>query len=817
MLASRNFLLILLVILLSTPFSAFSQQSRPGGGANRPGMPGRTGSGIVTGTIFDKKTSEPIEVATIMLFNSKDSSAVTGGSTNSKGEFSIENVPSGTFYARISFIGFERIFTKDFVIEGASKIDLGKIYLSAKVINIDDVVVNAERTQISYQIDKKVINVGENITSLTGTATDILENVPSVTVDIDGNVSLRGNSNFTVLIDGRPTLLDGNTVLQQMPASTIENIEIITNPSAKYNPEGTAGIINLVMKKNKLQGISGIAGINAGLKDKYGAEFMGDYKTGGTQLNFGINYNKRSMSSTDVSRNWTNNNGFYSYYNSTGDSYRNMEYFGLRGGASWDLGDKNIFTIGGRYSDRTMGNNSNSNYEQWTTAQPDKNLYRSLDDGERSGNDIELSSSYVHPFNTNGHELSIDMDYEIENGDDYSKTNLVQGMVIKEGKISTESGPGNQFQTKIDYIYPIDEKSKFEAGYNGELEYSNEKNDFKSYNLVTGQYDFNPLFSNDVKYYTDQHALYSIYSNQLGDFGFKVGARAEYTGRDVKIDAKNQNFSISDWDYFPTAHFSYDLGSGNQLMTSYTRRIRRPRGWEFEPFITWQDAYNVRSGNPDILPEYIDSYELGAQKVIGNSLISIDSYFRMTHNKTDRIQSFYSENVTLTRPENIGKDYSIGAELFFNFDPIENWNVNLMGNLYNYKIEGAIRGKDFSRNSFNWNFRFNNTIKFTSSTVLQFNAMYNSPSTSSQGKRDGFFMTNIAVKQTLFEKLLTISLNVRDLFGTSNWESTNESFDFYNFRSSEREAPMLMLNFRFNINNYKNREQGDDGMTIPEE
>ena len=264
MLAPRKILLILLIILLSTPYSAFSQQRRPGGG---PGGQ-RAGSGIVTGTVFDQKTSQPIEVATIMLFNSKDSTGITGGSTNAKGEFTIENVPNGTFYARISFIGFENVFTKDFSIQGAAQIDLGKIYLSAKVINLDDVVVNAERTQISYQIDKKVINVGENITALTGTAVDVLENVPSVTVDIDGNVSLRGNSNFTVLIDGRPTLLDGNTVLQQMPATTIENIEIITNPSAKYNPEGTAGIINLVMKKNTLKGISGIAGINAGLKDK---------------------------------------------------------------------------------------------------------------------------------------------------------------------------------------------------------------------------------------------------------------------------------------------------------------------------------------------------------------------------------------------------------------------------------------------------------------------------------------------------------------------------------------------------------------------
>jgi outer membrane receptor protein involved in Fe transport len=355
----------------------------------------------------------------------------------------------------------------------------------------------------------------------------------------------------------------------------------------------------------------------------------------------------------------------------------------------------------------------------------------------------------------------------------------------------------------------IGDESKFEAGYQGERQLSNEKTGLDSFNPSTLTFENAPLFSNDIKYYTHQYAVYSIYSSKFGAFGYKVGARGEYTGREVTINAKNQNFSIDQWDYFPTAHLSFDFGSGNHMMTSYTRRINRPHGWEFEPFLTWVDAYNVRIGNPSLLPEYIDSYELGFQKVIGNSMVSFDSYFRVTNNKIDQIRSFYSNNVTLQSPQNIGRDYALGAETIFNFDPVKKWNVNLMGNVYNYTVEGQLNGMDFRRTSFNWNVRINNTLKLGAETMIQLNAMYNSPTVSAQGKREGYISNTIAIKQNLFD-ILTATLQVRDLFSSSTSEATNESFDFYNYRLSKRESPVVMLNLRFNINNYNN-DEGENG------
>ncbi len=773
--------------------------------------------GEITGYVFDKKSSKPIEFATVMIHSDETKKALTGGVTNVSGQFRIENLPAGSYYVKISFIGFEAYQSNSILIGGKSKIDLGKIYLKSKEVEMQDVVVKADHAPISYQIDKKVINVSGNITALSGTAVDVLENVPSVTVDIDGNVSLRGSGNFTVLIDGRPTIMDANTALQQIPATSIENIEIITNPSAKYDPEGTAGIINVIHKKNSTNGVSGMAGLNAGLKDKYGVEILTDYKDGDAQLNFGMNYNKRTMSSDERGRNWTNDGTVFSYYNSDGNTFRKGEHVGIRGSAAWDFGDEKILTFGGKYSDRESFENSRSNYSEWTSAAPVRNSFISKNDGVRGGGEYQLTASYNHPFDRNGHELAIELDYELEDGNDVTTNTLINNAMIVEGKKASESGPGSELTSKIDYQLPFGEESKFEAGYQGELQLSNEVTSLESYNTLTTRYELNPLFSNDIKYFTNQYALYSIYSSMLGRFGYKIGVRGEYTGREVKIDARNQNFSLDQWDYFPTAHFSFDVGAGNQLMTSYTRRINRPHGWEFEPFLTWIDAYNVRIGNPSILPEYIDSYELGFQKVMGLALISLDSYYRVTNNKIDRIRSFYSDNVTLQSPQNIGRDYALGAESVLNFDPMEKWNMNLMGNVYDYRITGRLSGSDFSKSSFNWNVRCNNTVRLGAKTMIQVNAMYNSPTVSAQGTREGYFSSNVAVRQSLFDNLLTATLQVRDLFTPAINEAVNESFDFYNYRYSKRESPVVMLNLRFNINNYKSNERENGGDTMDED
>lgn len=774
-----------------------------------------TTGATIEGYVYDASSSVPMEFANIVLFRLPDSTQVTGTVTNSEGHFTLENIRGGNYYLRVSFIGFENSFINQVQVRGSSKIDLGKIYLKPKSIGMKDVVVSGERAQISYQIDKKVINVSQNFSSISGTAVDVLENIPSITVDVDGNVSLRGSGNFTVLIDGRPSILQANEALQQIPASAIENIEIITNPSAKYDPEGTAGIINIIMKKNKNIGVSGMVNLNGGLRNKYGGEIITDFKNEYFQSDFGLNYNNRTMYMNQIEHNWTNDGTKISYYNSDGSSNRKMNFYGLRGSISFDLGNKHNFSLGGRYGGRSFGGNSNLNYNEWSSLNEIPSYYISNSEDKRSGDYFALFANYSHPFERKGHEISAEIFYSSDNSKEESLHKLFEIDQIINGKKTTENGPGNELRTKIDYTLPLGTDSKFEAGYQGEIENSSEDYGLYNYSNVSKMFVFIPEYSNKSNFYSNELALYSIYSDKISSLGYQIGFRTEYTGRQVEIPDKNQKFTIDRWDYFPTIHMSYEIMQGHQLMSSYTRRINRPRNWEFEPFLTWMDAYNVRVGNPSLLPEFIDSYELSYQALLDNAVFSIDTYYRITKNKKEQVRSVYSETVALQTVQNIGKDYSLGTELFLNFDPIKNWNVNLMGNLYNYKIEGTLNGIPLSRKSFNWNIRFNNNIKLSTATQIQLNLIYNSPTVSSQGRREGFFSTNFAIKQELLSKMLTATLQVRDLFGASKFESTNQSFDFYNYRTSEREWPIVMLNLRFNINNYKNdrrQEERNDTM-----
>ena len=562
--------------------------------------------------------------------------------------------------------------------------------------------------------------------------------------------------------------------------------------------------------------MSGVFELNGGLKNKYGGEAIADMKGGSFQANVGLNYNIRNFGGNQLTQNWTDDGSKISYYNANGSDNREMEHYGFRGSMSFDLGNKNLLSLGGRYGNRSQSGKSNLNFSEWTSLDQTPSDLSSYSEDKRAGDFYSLFANYKHPFEDKGHQISAELLFNSNNSEDENLNRLFNTSQILNGQITTEKGPGKEFETKLDYTLPLGIDTKFEAGFQGEFEYDNEMTGLSKYNPSTEIYEIDPLYDKDIDYDKDEVAIYTMYSSKYNKLGYQLGFRTEYTGRSIELKSTNQNFTIDKWDYFPSAHLSYEFLAGHQMMTSYTRRINRPRGWELEPFVTWMDAYNIRVGNPALLPEYIDSYEFGYQTFFGKSVLSFEGYYRVTNNRIERIQSVYSEKVTLNSVENIGKDYSLGTELFFNFDPINNWNVNLMGNLYDYKIEGILYGQDFSRNSFNWNLRFNNTIKLGSSTQLQINASYNSPSVSAQGKREGFLFTNLAIKQELFDKTLTATLQIRDVLSSAKFESENKSFDFYSYRHMERESPIVMLNLRFNINNYKANQRDRTQNEMPE-
>jgi outer membrane cobalamin receptor len=764
-------------------------------------------SGSITGYVYDMDNTDPLEYANIILHNQKDSLQVNGTITNKNGIFNISVKRPGKYYLDIYFMGYEKKRIDDISINPQNnEIKLGAIPLKKAIFTSEGIEIEAQRPAVSYQIDKKVINVSEQFTAISGTAVDVLENVPSVTVDIEGNVALRGSENFIVLIDGRPTILEPSEALQQIPASIIENIEIITNPSARYDPDGNAGIINVIMKKNTGQGISGVVNINGGLKNKYGGDFLYQYRYNRWNFILGADYNRRDGPGTMLSENRTTRSNVTTFTNSDGDSERKRKYYSFRGSIELDLTASDFISTGFRYGGRSFAMENQLDYNEWSDTSAVRLLYTSLTSRDNSGDFYSVNLDYRHKFRAKEHELTAQMIFDHRGGDEESKDELINEQnITTSGRISTEKGPGDRIRTKIDYKLPFNDNYKFESGYQSRFSLSEDNTGLFQYDPAGLHYTYIPEYSHRIEYHRNIHSIYTIFSGETNSFGYQGGIRGEYTSRLIKFSGESQEYVLDRWDYFPAFHVSFKFSERKQIMGSYTRRIERPRGWNLEPFETWMDAYNVRIGNPALKPEYIDSYEMAYQTTIGNSIFSTELYYRVNHNKVERVRSVYSPGVYLHSIANVGTDYSFGSELLINTNILKNWNINLTANLYDYRVEGILYGESFSRESFNWNTRLNNDLKLGKTVKFQINTQYNSPAVSSQGRREGFFRTNIALRKDFLNRNIIATFQIRDIFKTGKYEFTSNGPDFHTYNHFTREAPVIILNIRFNINKFKKK------------
>jgi outer membrane receptor protein involved in Fe transport len=777
-------------------------------------------AGMIFGQVIDSQLGSPLEYSNVILYEGGGKEQVAGSATNADGIFRLMGVRPGIYRLEISFMGYYPT-TLDTVrvVSSDEGVRLGMIELERAVLIVEGVDVTSDKPAVEFKIDKKVINVSKHYTATSGTAVDVLENVPSVTVDVEGNVNLRGSSNFTLLIDGRPTVLDADDALQQIPANAIENIEIITNPSAKYDPSGIAGIINIVMKKQKAQGTNGIANANIGLDDKYGADFLLNYRMEKLNVYFGANYRDETFPGSIALENRTTSGDTTSFINSSGDMSWHRKFYGLRGGIDLYLGSEDVVSLSGRYGVRDGSNSAVRDYDEWTEPGDNHNFYTSETSMDRGGNYYSLNTDYTHTFGVKEHNLKGHVMMSRRSGDEESTTELFdENGLINYGVITREKGPSQRIRANVDYALPIFNTNVVETGYQGSMDRTTDSTEMFAYDTLTGEYEFMPQFSHTIEYDDNIHAIYGIYKGEWGDFGYQAGLRGEYTYRFIELIGEDESFEIDRWDYFPTAHISYQFPHEHQVMASYTRRIDRPRGWELEPFQTWMDAYNVRVGNPSLKPEYINSYELGYQKHLGRNFISLEGYYRETENKVERVRSVYDENIILHSVENVGTDYSFGAEAMVDWDLFKWLNVSLTGDIYDYRIEGTIFGEEFSRESFNWNARFNATFKVTKSTRLQLNNIYYSPSVSSQGRREGFFATNAAIRQDLWNRKLSATLQLRNIFSTARHEFISEGSNFYSYTEFSRKSPLVMFTLTFNFNRYRpERERDENGEEFEEE
>lgn len=790
--------------------------------------PGLLNVGQVSGKIIDKDTKKALGYTNIYLKSAKDSTTVTGAISDESGDFTIDKIPLGDYYAEIKFIGYQRKVIPDIHLSATHPSDeLGNITLSPAGVRVDEIVVESDRLAVDYQLDKKVINVAQNLSAAGGTAVDALENVPAVEVDVEGNVALRGSSNFSVFINGKPSILSGTEALESIPAETIDNIEIITNPSAKYDPEGMAGIMNIILKENVRRGFNGILNAGIGKDGSHNADILVNYFSGGLSLFAAGDYRhrRRTMFFDNYQESYADTN---TYLNNNRKMKRGRDSYNARLGAGYTFTEAtsaNVeFSIG--KTDRMRNNYSDVLFYRKSPGGSfqDSTFNYNEEIGARNSDYFGLNGAFLHKFNKAGHQLAANLSYSLRDGEEPVEQNeyladsdfSVIGDTPEQRIITSEDNENSlRFLANLDYTLPISENTRFETGYQLKIDETGEVFQYRNWNFDTGETEIDENYSNNMDFARSINSGYVTYAGAFGSdaqLKYMLGFRAEHTDR--RTGMKNDSvFKISRFDFFPTFHSSYDINDKNQIAASWSRRIDRPRGWFLEPYTSYIDKYNRRVGNPELEPEYSDNFELNYQLAYTKgSYLAVEGYHRHRQNIVTRFRNYDPEtNLTYHTFENINDDYSTGVELMLNHILAEKYIFNISGTYYNYQIETQNTGDTVSKNDNTFRGRFNFTWKPIKSTRLQLSADYRAASITAQGEREPSYSFDLSGRQDLLNNAITVSLTVRDILGTRKWESTVFGTDHYIESRFRRQAPYYMLTVSYRLNNYKQEKEGRPG------
>ena len=771
--------------------------------------------GQVVGKVVDNQSNASISYATISLLHLGDSSFLKGVISDEQGKFKIENIVLNQSYLlRVTFIGYKTLF-KNIDFKNDKLVDLKEVVISPSAELLKGVEVRSDQPMVTFEIDKKVINVEQMNTVVSQTAVQVLANIPSISVDIDGNVSLRGSQGFTLLIDGIPSTIPSSEALQLIQASNIKDIEIITNPSAKYDAEGTAGIINIILKKNILQGVSTLININGGNSANgtdywnYGADFITSINKEKVKLNIGGQ--------------WVNRNQFRDIEQIRKTSIGNQEskikseglhrYFGTNYGGNIAMEyrpNKNDFlSIGTSANTRQWNAAANYFFEEYL----DDSLTNSYENRERTLRDfLFLSSSfaYQHLFNNDKeHYISLTSTYNLYDGKEDAQAEFFSESQLQlGGNRNTEIGPTNAIRVSLDYQYPMVNNLKLQLGARTDFGYSSDNQDSYSYDLNTQDYFRLDSFSTDVNYVQNVYAGYGIINGEINEkLGFQFGVRGEYTDRSIEQTLENNELIINRMDWFPSLFFSYKLNKKNQLKANASRRINRPRSWHLEPFISWEDPYTVRQGNPNLLPEYIQSYEFGYIRKLEKGGFSIEIYGRNTKNIRERIQEVYDTNVIVKRPVNAGFSHAVGAEFAINQKLIDWWVFDLGANIFYFKVVGQIPGSSLNQESVTYRSRIANNFILPNDFKIQFISNFNADIISIQGLDKGFTSFDLALKKDFKEGRASGTFQFTNIFATQRRETFIDTPVLYSYRLATPRWPFVSLSFSFRLNNFNNLDK----------
>ena len=772
-------------------------------------------AGSIKGIISEKTTGNALEFATIVVKNIKDTTHVQGGVTDKNGLFSISNLPFGEYKVSYSFIGFDKIDLPVVSINQKHKnLDLGILFISETSKTLTQVDVVGKRSTSANSIDRKTFNVGEDVMSKSGSVSDLMQNIPSVQVDVDGNLSLRGSGNVTILVDGKPSAmmnLNAAAILQQMPANSIDKIEIITNPSAKYKPDGTAGIINIVMKKNKNQGLNGTVTANVGNKYRWNFNTLVNYNTGKLNLFGGFGMRQDSRTRITDLKSKTFDAGLLTDSSSTytlGQA-RPIYYIGNLG-FDYKLNEKNSFGSSVNVNYRYQEQKDTTTYKLFDrklNLLQDYNRDRFLPEIE---SDLDFDLFYKHSFDKNGHELNIDFtpsfSYEKEDNRYTNTYRFPIQPLSKDNMLYLHNHFESQFS--VEYSRPISETAKFEAGYL--FEYCNNDMDLTRdtlVNLNTNLWNKDISRSNRFIRTDGNHVLYATYEMEIGKFGFLAGIRGEQTYMKSNLLTLDSVFTSQYTRIYPTLHLTYKLNDLHELQLNYSHRIRRPDDEELNPFPEYQDLNNIRAGNPKLLPEDIHSFEFGYQFKKESTTFLSTLYYRDKFNSITSVVENLGNGVFKSTLENLDKSQSAGVELIFSATFAKIATLNLATNTFYNTIDATLLGFGNNKSIFSWSGNANISFNLTKSTFWQINSNYTAETLTPQGKRLPAFVMNTGLKQELFKRKATIILTVSDIFNSNRNSYVIDTPDIYRYEIRKRSSQTIYLGFSYNFGSSSKKQK----------
>ena len=774
---------IIILLLVSFSLSTFSQSSK---------------KVSITGSIIDKATNQPLEYATAIILEPDNKTIVTGTITNTKGVYILQAAP-GTYTFRFEFIGYKTIELQQQVINASKK--MNPIVLEEDSAQLETVEITAEKSTVNLKLDKKIFNVGKDLLSQNGSLLQIMENVPSVAVDLDGGISLRGNTNVTVLINGKPSVLAANNGLDQIPAQQIERIEVITNPSSRHQASGTAGIINVILKKNANGGLSGALSMSNSVRADFNTNANLNYKTNKINLFSTLGYRFVDNKIREKVHQNSLINGNTVNLDQIANSYRNSKVLSLYFGLDYFLNEQNTITASYYKVLIDRNNKVNYSYNYFDTLNAmDSTVVRSEKYHEpMDHNQLELS--YVKTFGKKGKKLTVDFQYDFWDDDENETFNTQKTAPIQlDNKLSRtrDIESSKDYLLQLDFVNPITESSIFEAGLRGETrvitsDYKAESFDGNSWHIFNG-------IDNELDYKEEIGGIYTQFSSKVNKFSYQLGLRTEFT----KIDISDKNSTFNNTKkytkLFPTAHFTYAFSEKTNLQLSYSRRINRPSFWHLNPFGGLAQINTLRQGNPDMDPALTNSFELGFLTRIGKLRINPSIYYQNTDAPFQFITQRNTDGVLVTKPINIDTENRIGVEVSMSYNPVKWMQLSGEFNYFGFEQKGAYNSVNFNFDDSRWFTRLNSRFKLPTDITLQTSFNYNARNESAQSVVKANHSLDLGLNKTFLNKKATLTFNIRNLLDSREQFLTRKGTDF-SFQSHRKLlGPKYTLTFAYRFN-----------------